>query len=120
MSKAVTEALIDIAYWYASSSDTFIHMHKMEKPLHVLQKSALYKLIMQEVSYHISTRLSARLHQKKKAPWSALPLLIMLHEIQNFKHVDVQEEEMKKYPFDARSYNPYDPHCLVKDHDMGV
>ena len=25
-------------------------------------------------------------------------------------------EEIKKYPFDTRSYNPYDPHCFVKDH----
>lgn len=23
---------------------------------------------------------------------------------------------MKKYPFDLRSYNPYDLHCRVKDH----
>jgi len=23
---------------------------------------------------------------------------------------------MRKYPFDLRSFNPYDPHCIVKDH----
>jgi len=38
----------------------------------------------------------------------------------NFKHVDVEAEEIKKYPFDTQSYNPYDPHCFVKDHYVRV
>ena len=68
MSKEEMEALIDIADWYASPSNTFIQMYNAEKPPHVLPNFALDKLIMQEVSYHILTRLTGRLHQKKKAP----------------------------------------------------
>lgn len=93
----------------------FIWVYNAEKPPHVLLKFSLDKLVMQEVSYHILAGLSARLHQKKKAPWLTLPLCIRSYKIHTFKHVDVEVEEMKKYPFDAQSYNPYDPHCLVED-----
>ena len=68
MSKAKMEALIDIANWYASPLGTFIWMYSAMKPPHVLPKFSMDKLIMQEVSYHISTGLATRLHRKKKAP----------------------------------------------------
>lgn len=116
MSKEKIEALINIADWYASLFGIFIQIYNMEKPPHVLPKFATYKLIMQEVSYHISVRLSSRLHWKKKAPWPTLPLRIGLYEIQNLKHVDAEIEEFKKFTFDTRSLNSYDPHCFVKDH----
>jgi len=35
MSQAAMEALIDIAYWYASPLGTFIRMYNVEKALHV-------------------------------------------------------------------------------------
>lgn len=54
MSMAAMEALIDIADWNYSPSDTFIWMYTAKKPPHVLPKFALYKLVMHEVSYHIS------------------------------------------------------------------
>lgn len=95
ISKVAMEALIDIAYWYASPFGTFIRMYNLEKPLHVLLKFSLDKLVMQEVSYHILEGLSARLHWKKKAPWLDLPLRIQLYEIRIFKHADVEVEEMK-------------------------
>lgn len=93
------EALIDIADWYSSPSGTFIQMFNVEKPLHVLPKFSLDILTMQEVAYHISIGLIARLHQKKKAPWPTLLLQIGLYEIWSFKQVDVEVELMKKYPF---------------------
>ena len=68
MSQAAMEALIEIAGWYASPLGTFIWMYITEKPPHVLLKFSMDKLVMQEVSYHISIGLSARLHRKKKAP----------------------------------------------------
>jgi len=91
-------------------------MYSAKKPPHVLSKFSLDKLIMQELSYHISIGLPSRLHRKKKEPWPSLTLWIGLYEIWNSKHADVEEEEIKKYPVDSRSYNPYDLHCLVKDH----
>ena len=109
-----------IEYWYASPYDTFIWMFSAEKPLHVLPKFSLDVLVMQEVAYHISTGLTARLQRKKKAPWPTLPLWIGLYEIQSIKQADVEAELMKKYPFDLRSYNLYDPHWIVKDHCMRV
>lgn len=62
MSKEATEALIGIADWYVSLSGTFIRMFSMEKPQYVLPKFSLDILFMQEVAYHISTGLTARLH----------------------------------------------------------
>lgn len=72
MSKAAMEALIFIEDWYASPSDTFIRMYNAEKPLHLLPKFDMDKLVMQEVSYHISPWLLAKLHWFKKAHWPAL------------------------------------------------
>lgn len=62
MSNAEMEALIDIAYWYASPSGTFIRMYIIDKTPHVVSNLSLDKLFMQEVSYHISAGLSSRLH----------------------------------------------------------
>lgn len=62
------EALIDIVGCYNSLFGTFILMYNTEKPSHVLLKFATEKLIMKEVSFHISAELLGRLHQKKKAP----------------------------------------------------
>lgn len=116
MSQETMEALIDIANWYASSLGTFIRMYNMEKALHVLPKLYMDKLVMQEVSYHISTGLSARLQRKKKAPWPTLPLWTRLYEIQNLKHAEAEIGEFKRFTFDTKSFNSYDPHFLVKDH----
>ena len=55
------EALLGIADWYASPSDTFILMFSAEKPPHVLPKFALDVLVMQEVAYHVLAGLIARL-----------------------------------------------------------
>lgn len=100
MSTETMEALIDIADWYASPFDTFIRMYSAKKPSHVLPMFALDVLVMQEVAYHISARLTATLHQKKKAPWLVVLLCIRLYDIWSFKHADVKVEVMKKYPFD--------------------
>ncbi len=72
----------------------------MEKPLHVLLKFIMDKLVMKEVSYHILAGFSARLHRKKKEPWPTIPLQIGLYEIWNLKHAYVEREEIKKYDFD--------------------
>lgn len=81
MSKETMEALIDISDWYASLFGTFIWMYNVEKPPYVLLKFSTDKLIVLEVSYHTSTGLLARIHQKKKAPCPTLPFRIGLYEI---------------------------------------
>lgn len=105
MSMVVMEAIRNIAYWYASPSGTFIRMYSVEKPPHVLLKLSLDIFVMEEVAYHILSRLIARLHRKKKAPWPTLPLRIQLYKIFSFKHENVEAEKMNKYPFDLRSYS---------------
>lgn len=110
------EALIDIVDWYASLFGTFIQIFSMENPTHILPKSALDILVMQELSYNISVGLATGLQQKKKSPWPTLPMWIWLYEIQSFKQANVEVEQMNKYPFDLRSYDSYDQHCIVKDH----
>ena len=68
MSKEAMEALLGFVDWYASLSNTFIQMFSAKKPPHVLPKFSLDVPIMQEVAYHISAGLIARLQQKKKGP----------------------------------------------------
>lgn len=115
MSQAVMEALVDKENCYASPIGTFIEMYNTQKDLHILSKFSMDNMLMQEVSYHISTGLSVIQHKNKEAPWPTLPLQIGLYEIQNLKHVDFKMEEFKRFSFGTRSFNPYDPHCLVMD-----
>lgn len=68
------------------------------------------------MSYHISIGFSARLHKKKNTPWPILTLRILLYEIWNLKHAEAEMEEFNIVTFGTRSFNPYDPHCLVKNH----
>ena len=72
MLKEAMDPLFNITYWYASPLGTFIWMYNTEKAQHVLLKFSMDKLVMQEVSYHISTGFSVRLYNKNKAPWPAL------------------------------------------------
>ena len=73
MSQVMMEALVKREYWYASTLGTFIQMYNVEKALHVLPNISTEKMVMQEVAYRISTRLSTGFHRKKKAPWPMLP-----------------------------------------------
>ena len=75
-------------------------MFNVKKPPHVLPKFSLDVLFIQEVAYHIASRLTVRLQWKKKVPWPTLPLRIGLYEIQSIKQADVEVKQMKKYPFD--------------------
>jgi len=84
------EVIVDIANWYVSPGDTFIRFFSRENPLRVLPRYANDKLILQEVSYHLSIGLSTALHRKKKAPWPTLPLHMGLYVINNLKFVDVE------------------------------
>lgn len=110
------EAIINIADWYASPGGTFIRVFGREKPLHVLPRYAIDKMVMQEVSYHLSIWLSTGLHRKKKAPWMALPLRIRLYKIKSLKNADAEAKEIVKFELDNREFNPYDPHGICKDH----
>lgn len=67
--------------WYASPNGIFVRMYNAEKDLHVLPKFSTDKLVMQEVIYHILTRLSIGFHKKKMTPWPMLPLQIGLYVI---------------------------------------
>ena len=95
-------------------------MYNTEKPLHVLPRYAMNKLVMQEVTYHLFIGLSSGLHRKKKAPWPALPLMIELYEIKNLKYADVEVKELLKFAFSTMDFNPYDPHGICKNHFVKV
>ena len=86
----------------------------------MLPKFSTDKLVMQEAAYHILTRLSTRLHRKKKAPWPILPLQIRLYVIQSLKEADAEVVDFRKFKFGTRSFTPYDPHGLCKDHYVRV
>lgn len=120
MSQVAMEALVKIENWYASPLCTFIRVYNTKKALHALQKFSMDKLVMQEVAHHILIGLSARLHIKEKVPQPSLPLWIRLYEIQNLKHAEAKIEEFKRFTFGTRSFNPYDPQCLVEDHYVRV
>ena len=114
------EVILKIANWYNSLGGTFIGVFGREKPLHVLPSNATNKLVMQEVSYHLSTGLLTRLHRKKKAPWPTLPLQIWLYEIKSLKDVDVEAKEILKFEFGIKDFNLYDTHGICKNHCVKV
>lgn len=114
------EALVNIEYWCASPLGTFIQMYNVEKAPYVLPKFSMDKLVMQEVAYHTLTGLSTRLYRKKKAHWPTLPLWIGCYEIQSLKNTEAEMEEFNRFTFNTRSFNPYDPHYVAKDHCMRV
>jgi len=116
MSQTSIELLLNIANCYTSLEGTFIKMYNMEKDLHVLSRFSTDKLVMQEVSYHISIGLSAGLHKKKKAPWLTLPMQIGFYTIKSLKEPDVEVNDFKNFKFGTKSFNPYDPHGLCRDH----
>lgn len=80
-----------------------------EKPLHELPRFSTYKLVMQEITYHISIGLLAGLHRRKKAPWPTLPFQIGLYEINSLKDVDVKADDLKRFGLDTKSFNLCDP-----------
>ena len=99
MSREAMEALPNIAYWYASPSGTFIKMFGRDKPPHVLPRFSMDKLVMQEVTYHISIGLLIGLHMRKKAPCPTLPLQIWFYDIKILKDVDEEAKEIVNFKF---------------------
>ena len=114
------QELLNIVDWYGSLSGTFIMIFGGEKPLHVLPRYVTDKLIMQEISYHLSIGLLIVLHRKNKAPWSALPFWIRLYEIKSLKDVYAKTKDIVKFEFNTKSFNPYEPHGICKDHPERV
>lgn len=93
----------------------------MEKLPHELLRFSMDNLVMQEVVYHISIGFLAALYRRKKAvPWPTLPFRIRLYEILTFKVIDVKTEDFNKFIFDTKSFNPYDLHCIWKNHCVKV
>ena len=115
MSQEVMEGILNIVDWYASPSGTFIKKFGGEKPLHVLPRFSMDKFLMQEIAYHLSTRLLSGLH-KKKEPWPILTLRIRLYAIKSLKYADVEAKEIVKFKFNTKDFNPYDPHFICKNH----
>lgn len=109
----VTKALLGTAYWYASPSKMFIWVFNVEKPPLVLPNFSLDVLHMQEVVYHISIGLIARLQRKKKAPWPTLSLQIGLYEIKSIKKFHVEEKKNEEVPVRPLKLQPVWPtlHC---------
>lgn len=114
------EPIVNISEWYASPAGISIKVFGREKHLHVLPRYATDKLIMQEVSYHLSIGLLVGQHRKKKVPWPTLPLQIGLYEIKSLKDVDVKAKDIVMFEFSTKDFNPYDPHSICKDHYVRV
>jgi len=72
-----------------------------EKPSHVLPRYVIEKLVMQELSYHLSIGLQIMVHREKKAPWRTLPLHIELYKIRNLKVTDVEVKEILRFEFNT-------------------
>lgn len=116
MSQEAMQTLLNIAGWYASPDGTFIRMFDLEKPLDELPRFTTDKLVMQEVSYHISIGLSTRLHRRSKTPCPTIPLWIGLYEIRILEDAYVETEDLKKFGFGTKNFNLYDPHYICKNH----
>ena len=85
MSQRAMDAIIEIADWYSSPGGTFLRVFSEEKPPYVLPRCATNKLVIQEVSYHLTKGLSVALHKKNKGPWPTLPMKKELYDIKNLK-----------------------------------
>ena len=94
MSHGVMEAISEITDWYASPYATFLRVFSGEKSPHVFPRYSVDNIFMQEVVYHLSTRLAKTLHRKKIALLRMLPLQIRLYEIKNLKFVDIEGKEI--------------------------
>lgn len=57
---------------------------------------------------------------RKKASWLTLPLRIWLYKIFTLKDTDVEAEDLKKFGFGTKSFNPYDPHYICNNHYVKV
>lgn len=120
MSQAIMEVMLDITNWYASPDGTFISMYIMDKASHAFLRFSIDKLIMEEVAYHISIGLLARLDRNKKASWPILPMWIGLYVIGSLKEADAKVEDFNKFKFDTKSLNLYGPHGFYRDHSVRV
>ncbi len=116
MSQGSMEVIAYITDWYASPGGTFLRVFSGEKPPRVLPRYNTDNLVMQQVSYHLATRLSTAFHRKNKAPWPTLPLKIVLYEINNLKVMDTEGKEIVKFAFHTWYFNQYDPLRICKDH----
>lgn len=116
MSRGEMEVIAYIAYWYASPDGTFLRLFSREKSWHDLPKYSMYKIVMEEVSYHLPTWFSTLFHRKNKEPWPTIPLQIGLYKIKNFKVTDTEGKEILKFEFGTRDFNPYDPCGIYTEH----
>lgn len=120
ISQEAIQEFLNIIDSYASPNGTFIRIFGMEKLLHELPSFSMNKLVMKGDAYHISIGLLAALHRRKKAPWPTLLLRTGLYKICTFKDGDVETNDLNKFGFDTKSFNPYDPHCMCKNHCVKV
>jgi len=116
MPHGVMEVVSEIKAWFSSLDGTFLRLFGNKKSPHILPRYATDKHVMLEVSYHLSTGLSAALHRKKKTPWPTLPMKIGLYKIKNLKVADTEGKVIKKFSFGTQDINLYDPHGIFKDH----
>lgn len=108
-SRMKMEAIREILDWFSSLNGTFLRVFSGEKLLHVFPRYSIDKLIMQEVSYHLTIGLSASLHKKKKAPWPTIPMKIGLYEMKNLKVVDIEGKAIEMFSFSTRDFNHMSP-----------
>lgn len=120
MSHQVMEVVLELEDWFASLECTFLREFGGHKSPHLLPRYATNKLVMQEVAYHLSTRLSRLLHRKKKAPWLVLSLQIGLYEIENLKVADTKGKEIDKFAFVHLDLNLYNHKNVCKEHCVRI
>lgn len=120
MSYEAMEVVSKIEDQFTSLDHTFLTLFGRQKSLHLLLRYPTDKLVMQEVVYHLSTRLLAVLQRKKKAPWNALPIQIGLYEIKNLKVTDTKGKAIEKFSLSHFDFNLYHPRNVYKDHCVRI
>ena len=88
------EVIVSITYWYASPIGTFVRVFGGEKPSHFLPRYPIDRLIMQEVSYHLSIGFLIGLYRKKKVQWLTPIFWIKLYDIKSLKDANTQAKEI--------------------------
>lgn len=90
------------------------------KPPHALPMLATDRVLMQEVCYQVTTRLSKTLLKGKKGPWDLFPLTIGEFYHENFTESKVEDKEIKGFCFINMAIQKYDPRDIVVMHYKAI
>lgn len=116
MLKRAMKTITKVVHWFPIWEGTFIRVLGSYKTPHALPRFATDRVLMQEVCYQMIQGFSKTLRKGKKKPWPTFPLIIRAYTVENFKEVEAEAKEVKRYHFVTLNPCAYDPERVVAAH----